>query len=347
MKKTFLILSKIFCTISIISFVCAFLFLAAHTYYHDYYFNTIHGYHNPASEFLAPNKKEMSILLVSDSGSNNLVLRDVLKDAMKSNTYDFALYVGDMTKNASVSAYYWMLNDIKPILKDTPFYTIPGNHDIVRRHGLTKKHFNDKSLYETIMGQRYYWFGYGNTLFITLDSSDETIDDEQFAWLNDTLTKIRPLFKNCIIIGHVPPINSCPECFKAHTTKPETTKRFGEIIKKHNINAMFFGHVHFYSKSKFQNIDFYTTPASGQSIRDPYHPKFGYLSVKIDKRGNVNVTPGFIDFSGPKNEFIMEWFTRDVMGTKVRMVTTTALEISIASLIMAWLLLALSGKKRK
>lgn len=346
MKKTLKVLSKIFFILSIISFVCAFVFLIAHTYFSDKHFNTIHNYHNPQSEFIAKDKKDdISILLVSDTGSNNLVLKKVLAQAQSTNKYDFIMYLGDFTTNASITAYYWMLDDIYPLVKGTPFYTIPGNHDITRRVGLTRKHFKDKAFYETIMGQRYYWFGYGNTLFITLDSSDESLDDIQLTWLDDTLKKIRPMFKNCIIFGHVPPINSRPDFFEDHITTAESTKKFEAIVKKYKINAMFFGHVHFYSQAKFANIDFWTTPASGQSVRNPENPKFGYITVKINKNGRVDVKPEYIDFSGPKHEFFMEWFTRDVTGAKARMTISATLELTIASLIIALLCRVLSKVK--
>ena len=345
MKKAFSVISKIFFGLSVTAFVAAFLFLMAHTYFNDRWFNAIHDFHNPASEFVAKDKSDLSILLVSDTGSKNLVLRKVLQEANASKDYDFIMYLGDLPVNASLVSYYWMLNDLKPFIGDTPFYTLPGNHDVTRRIGLTRKHFKDKSFYETVMGQRYYWFGYGNTLFITLDSSDESLDDEQLTWLDDTLRKIRPMFKNCIIMGHVPPINSCPDCFEDHITDSVSTQKFANIIKKYKINAMFFGHVHFYSKAKFENIDFYTTPSSGQSVRNPKDRRFGYIKVNIDKRGNVAVQPEFIDFHGKKHDFFNEWLTRDVLGPKVRMSITAALKISLLTLILAFICRAFAKRK--
>ena len=345
MKRTLKIISNIFFGLSIAAFVATLLFLIAHAYYSNHYFDAIHDYHNPSSEFMAKDKKDLSILLVSDTGSKNLVLRKVLHAANASKDYDFIMYLGDLPVNASLVSYYWLLDDIKPFIGNTPFYTIPGNHDVTRRIGLTEKYFRDKSFYETIMGQRYYWFGYGDTLFITLDSSYESLDDTQLTWLDDTLRKIRPLFKNCIIMGHVPPINSCPDCFEDHITEPISTQKFADIIKKYKINAMFFGHVHFYSKAKFQNIDFYTTPSSGQTVRDPNNNRFGYLRVNIDKRGNITVQPEFIDFHGPKYDFFAEWLTRDVLSPKIHIIITMALNISLPIFILAFIFQAFAKRK--
>ncbi|MBO7645057.1 MAG: hypothetical protein J6S57_01985 [Alphaproteobacteria bacterium] len=171
-------------------------------------------------------------------------------------------------------------------------------------------------------------------MIITLDSSDETMDEVQLTWLENTLKKIRPMFKNCIIFGHVPPVNSRPDYFGDHVTTPETTEKFVIIIKKHKINAMFFGHVHFFSKARFANIDFWTTPSSGQSVRNPENPKFGYVTVKISKICKVDVKPEYIDFRVHKHTFFTEWFTRDISSVKVRMLISTAGKIVLLTLIL-------------
>lgn len=318
------IVSKIFFILSALFFIITVVLMGAHTFSSDRYFNAIHDFHNPNSEFIENKNTNTSILLISDTGSGNLVLRDALENALKSKKYDFVMYLGDFAKNASVTGFYWMLNEIKPVLNNTPFYTIPGNHDITRRIGLTKKHFKDKSLYETIMGARYYWFGYGDTLFVTLDSSDETLDDKQLVWLDNTLKKIRPMFKNCIIFGHVPPANSGVD----HIMTNDSAQKFEHILKKYKINAMFFGHIHMYSHGNFANIDFYTTPSSGQAIRDPKIHKFGYLDVNIGKNGTVKVEPKYIDFVGNKHSPFTEWFVRDISSVKVRMIIVAGLLLS-------------------
>ena len=335
MKKSNFI-SKIFFWVAGAFFVCAFVLLFAHTFYNDKYSNAIHGFNNPGSEFLVPDKTGASILMVSDTGSNDILLRAIIDNAFRSKKYDFVMYLGDLTKNASITGYYWMLDEIKPSLGNVPMYTIPGNHEISRRIGMSHSFFKDKSFYETVMGARYYWFGYGNTLFVTLDSSDETLDDKQLVWLENTLKKIRPMFRNCIIIGHVPPANSRPDFFADHIMTADTNKKFESIIKKYKINAMFFGHVHFYSRGSFAGVDFYTTPSSGQSIRDLENPQYGYMSVDIDKNGKVSVMPGYIDFVGQRRHNFAEWFARDVLSVRVRMVISVALILSLVSLVIGF-----------
>lgn len=322
-------LSKILFWIAGVFFACAFILLFAHTFYSDKYFNAIHDFRNPQSEFIAKDKHGASILMVSDTGSNDLLLRKIIDDAFQNKKYDFVMYLGDLTKNASIAGYYWMLNQIKPSLGDVPMWTIPGNHEISRRIGMSHNYKKDRAFYETVMGAGYYWFGYGDTLFITLDSGDESMDDNQLVWLNDTLQKIRPMFHNCIIIGHVPPTNSRPDYFSDHIMKPDSIKKFESIVRKYKINAMFFGHVHFYSHGNFAGIDFYTAPSSGQSIRNPENPKFGYISVDIDKNGKLSVAPNYIDTPIAKRSRFTEWFARDVLSVRVRLTIVAALMLSL------------------
>ena len=109
----------------------------------------------------------------------------------------------------------------------------------------------------------------------------------------------------------------------------DTIKKFETIVRKYKINAMFFGHVHFYSHSNFAGIDFYTTPSSGQYVRNPENPNFGYISVDIDKNGKVNVVPNYIDTPLTKRSGFTEWFARDVLGYRVRLTIAAALILSL------------------
>ena len=323
MKKT---VSKIFLLLSGILVVLTIILSLINTFYSDYYFKIKHDFANPNSEFIENKKSDTSILLLSDSGSNNLILKKVLQQALTSQKYDFIMYLGDFVQTGSVTEFYWMLNDIKPVLKETPFYTIPGNHDIKRKIGKIK--IKDKSFYETIMESRYYWFGYGDTLFITLDSSDETLDKKQLEWLDTTLKKIRPMFQNCIILSHVPPVNSKIN----HIMTFETAKKFKQIIKNYKINAMFFGHVHFFSHEIFANIPCYTSPSSGQSAR---FQTYGYLNVDINKNGIIKVEPKYVEVTGKRREFIKEWFISEILSVKCRVIILSLLRLSLISLIIA------------
>lgn len=75
---------------------------------------------------------------------------------------------------------------------------IPGNHEIADRFGSDNKYF-----YRMVFGPLYYWFSYGNVMFIGLDSSEERYDDAQLEWLEDVLEK-------CVRISGI--ASSIPTC---------------------------------------------------------------------------------------------------------------------------------------
>lgn len=326
-------LSQIFIGLAAVAFFAGVGVLATHAYFDDYFFDSVQAFDHPASKFLNPTAQDITVLLASDSGSYNRILEATIVLARKAHPeYDFMMYLGDMAVTGSITGYYWMLEEILPKLTGLPMYAIPGNHDVTRREGLAKQTVVNKAFYTTVMGPAYYWFGYGNTLFIALDTSTPDISDAQLAWLSDTLKNIRPKFRHCVIFNHMPPINTRPDFFEDHTMNPASADALARVLRGHKINAMFFGHVHYFSTGKFAGIPIYTLPASGQSVRDKNESRWGYVTLKINRNGVVSVEPSYIDFVGPKRESMEEWWARDILSTKGRNVVTLVFYVFAAFL---------------
>lgn len=174
----------------------------------------------------------------------------------------------------------------EPVEK-TPLYAVPGNHEILSVNGVV-----DRSLYNEVFGPGYYWFSYGDVLFIGLDSSTSAYDDEQLQWLDKTLAKIRPQFKYCVIFSHVPPVNV--KVPNDHRLFDESRDRFAEVIRNRGVNLLISGHVHYYSESEFAGVPLITLPSSGQPIRSEIK-KFGYVMFKADRDGIVKIRPVYVD----------------------------------------------------
>ena len=280
---------------------------------------------HPTSQFLQPDADEITVLIASDTGSNNHVLESVVADARRANPhYDFMMHLGDMA-TTSITGYYWILHEVRPKLAGTPLYAIPGNHDVYKR--IAGVYHENVAYYTTVMGAAYYWFGYGDTLFIALDTSTSDMDDVQLAWLDATLKKIRPMFRNCIVFSHVPPINPRPELVSNHNMTPESAAKFADIISKYKIDAIFCGHVHFYSQTPFAGTTLYTIPPSGQDSRDPNDSRYGYVVLKMDKTGIHDLDLRYIDFGGDTREFFEEWWARDILSTRAQDCISVALTV--------------------
>ncbi len=319
-------LSKIFLVLATVSLVCCVGLLLTHTYFNNHFFHVASELQHPASQFFKNDRDTVSVLVASDSGSNNYVLEHVISHARRTHgDYDFMMHLGDMA-TTSITGYYWMLSEIRPRLHGMPLYTIPGNHDVTKR--VAGKYETNKAYYTTVMGPAYYWFGYNNTLFIALDTSMSDLDAVQAHWLDETLRNIRPLFRNCVIFSHVPPINVRPDWAPDHTMHADDAARFADIIRKYKIDAIFCGHVHFYSKTPFAGTTLYTIPASGQEPRDRDNPSYGYVSLVAHKNAPLDVDVEYVHFDGDKREFIEEWWARDILSTRSQDLVSVLLSLT-------------------
>ena len=129
----------------------------------------------------------------------------------------FILYLGDLVRYRNISHFRWIISELDEKL-EFPFLHDSGNHEIANHFGR-----QDKSLYKMLFGPLYYWFSYGDVMFIGLDSSEEKYNEAQLSWLEDVLEKIRPHYKYCIVHTHVPPLskpqwkkNLCRQVDRAH-----------------------------------------------------------------------------------------------------------------------------------
>lgn len=226
-------ISKIFFWTAGVLAALTFALMATHVYLGTRHFDTGRNFFPPSSQFLHPDHKEFAFAVMGDTGDNNLVLEKLVARARRSSDrHSFILYLGDLVMNRDEANFYWMLSELRPALHRMPFYMVPGNHDVERGDNV------DKSFYRSVMGDTYYWFGYGDTLFIGLDSSGHYIEPRQLKWLKNTLEKVRPMFQHCIIYSHRPPI--VPKGALNHVLDEASTQKLKDIITKHDIDAMFF-----------------------------------------------------------------------------------------------------------
>lgn len=320
--NTYKILSKICFWISGAVFAMVFILAMLHIYLGDRHFDSGRSFFPPASEFMESKKSEFSVALISDTGRNNLVLERILDDVRGgARKHSFILYLGDFVMDMDRTNFYWMLWEIRPKIRRLPMYFIPGNHD-VERNGQV-----DKSFYRSVLGQTYYWFGYNDVLFIGLDSSGHYIEAEQFEWLRETLANVRPLFKHCVIFSHRPPVN--PPKMPIHKMSEADASRLAEIIRPYKIDAMFFGHVHYFSKYDFAGVPIYTTPTSGQGSR--VDDRYGYISLTFDKNGIKKVEPKYVEYTGILREHFELLWSGHILSQKLRRIVTVMMTIVIVS----------------
>ncbi len=197
--------------------------------------------------------------------------------AIKDNYVDFVISTGDIGhKPGSISSYNWLAERLENALGNTPFFPTPGNHDreskIVLDDGM--------KAYKTVFGNPDYWFSFGETLFISLNSAREIVTDESLSFLEQTLKDQRGRYKGLIVFSHVPPIdlrNGTPD-----SLPKDNAERVHHILSQYAPTLYLCGHQHCFSQWDFNGIPLVVTAASGQKSRSQEHGN-GFLIVTMNK----------------------------------------------------------------
>jgi Calcineurin-like phosphoesterase len=153
---------------------------------------------------------------------------------------------------------------VSRLIKDgnVPYFMAAGNHDVTsgltsgapgRAEGLrnfltlNEKLFPKDGSPRRLSGYPAYAFGFGNTLFLTIDSNIAD-DDQQFAWAKSQLEGLnRSRFPNIVAFIHHPIFSSGPH--GAISIEPPTATlrtRYMPLFNAHHVKAVFSGHEHLF-----------------------------------------------------------------------------------------------------
>lgn len=276
----------------------------------------------PAGSVMEPNVKDFSFAVASDTGAKDEQIEEIIEKVADGKNR-FMLYLGDLVRYKNISHFNWMVTEMSERAK-LPIYMIPGNHEVENVF-----HHVDKSSYRSVFGQLYYWFSYGEVMFIGLDSSEEKYSNAQLEWLENIMDKIRPEYKYCIVYTHVPPMNS--DQWIKKMKKHESVNRLGEILVKNNIDLILSGHVHTFSKETVWGIPLVTVMSSGQPIRSEIK-KYGYVTVEVSAEGIGKVEPHYLDNQhNKKTEYVERFFSSTMADDRMFVI---ALSLIIVGLVI-------------
>ena len=191
----------------------------------------------------------------------------------------FIFCLGDMVHRHTTLDFHHVLQEMREHLS-LPLYAVPGNHD--------KSDSNGWGLYRSFFGQDYYFFGYGDTLFIALNTADSDLPAAQQSFLRETLAREWIKYARCVIVCHVPPVDPRPE--GSQCMEEEAVEIFREIIEPYRIDLIISGHLHQYADLEFAGTRLVIVPSAGQEIRDPENKMFGCVLFSFEQNGNITVT---------------------------------------------------------
>lgn len=224
-----------------------------------------------------PPVEEWSFAVLGDSSfscrmcdwTNEKVLADMSRDQ-----FDFAVHVGDFLDSGTGEEYWGYLDRIGNLL--FPIIHIPGNHDV------SASNQKDTNLFQKYFGEPYFYFDYQNARFIILNNSAHEFGDGQRAWLDKTLTEAKERLK--FVFMHIPTFN--PSRRKAYLIKwDEDIEPFEEIVRRHKVDLIFTGHLHFFHDTVHQGVRNIITGGGGDFLYEiPENGGFHHW-VKINIKG--------------------------------------------------------------
>lgn len=187
----------------------------------------------------------------------------------------FVVQAGDLTLMDTVNddgeaIRQWDLfkKHIKPLT--SPFFPVPGNHDLNGPVGTR--------IWTQVWGPLYYSFDYCNSHFIVLNSfvkvgtNELALGVKQTSWLTEDLQKTTA--ENVFVFMHH------PIWFKKQTWEP-----YHKLFTTNRVRAVFGGHTHVYDYVLLDNIKYIVTVASQEQTK-PHDIEIGQFPHLIQ----VNVT---------------------------------------------------------
>ncbi len=219
--------------------------------------------------------------VISDTRGNQTVFEEALR-RIKGEDVCLILHAGDIVKRVKPRYFDWVLHELDEEGLTVPFCPVPGNHELDDHAAIGT---DQLKLYKRSFGPRRYWFSYANVLFVAFDDSTERCLPEDLEWLEATLDRLRGQYDLCFVYMHVPPRDPRPG--KQYALKLAGADKLMAVLKKHDVTAVFAGHLHAYGEDKLEGIPIYITGGAGErkEADEPHH----YLICTVGADGSYEV----------------------------------------------------------
>ncbi len=176
---------------------------------------------------------------------------------------------GDLSTSASALPY----RRVRQLLRHVPvpLSAIPGNHDIVHSDVVDLRYFH------SLFGADNHAFRLGPAQFVLLNNAWGSLKDEQFAWLEETLSGNTAPF--LLVFCHKPIFDLRPGMSYAMEWR-EHALRLHEMFAQHGVTAVFSGHIHSLLTEQRDGVTYVISGGAGSKLaaaEDEYH----FLSVHV------------------------------------------------------------------
>lgn len=198
----------------------------------------------------------ITFIVFGDSGTGSEA-QIKLAGVMEQYPVDLILHTGDIAYDAGTEEELQknFFDVYAPILKKTPFYPAPGNHDYVT---------DNLGPYLTRFAKnKYYSFDTPAVHFVSLDVVG-SIEEEMIGWLEEDL-KLAQGKRWVVVYFHYPPFSSG----STHGGNKAVREQLVPLLDKYGVNFVFSGHEHHYERMKpINNVTYIITGGGGASLYD-------------------------------------------------------------------------------
>lgn len=200
---------------------------------------------------------------------------------------DFVIVCGDLVNHAGneeeAKAY---LDGAAKLDKAIPLYHVCGNHDydVSRPESL--------GWYQARFGHPWYRFTHKNSLFVVFESTmvkygseDQPQYQWQMQWLEQTLAAAKDRnYDHITVYTHYPlALRKADEEDEYFNLPKDRRMKLLELFHKHDVKAVFSGHLHHNAYVKDGDLELITTSSSGIALEQMGQPKdpLGFRIVKM------------------------------------------------------------------
>jgi len=164
---------------------------------------------------------------------------------------EFLIHLGDCVPISTVET----IGSFSAELEDlhVPFHITPGNHDVK----------GNSSLFYREFGGGDYHFEHSGVLFISLDSSNQSISESQFSWLESILAGSGNRRK--VVFTHVPSFNPLPG--ESHGfIDTGVAARLREMMEIYRVDIVIAGHIHLFNHTRYETTEYIVSGGGGARL---------------------------------------------------------------------------------
>jgi len=214
-----------------------------------------------------------TFIVMGDVKDSTPTFESLLDIAEKENP-SFIIILGDIVNHRSEVNHKLFAYEISEYASKTPFFIVPGNHDISHEDGFGLEDF------EQTYGPAQFYFTIGSYLFVFLNDLPEyNQNGEYLDFLEGALQANSSITKKTFVFTHIPPsgLSDLLECSGA-----PNSKRFTDIVQKYHVDYVFAGDHHGYIKTEKDGTTYTITGGGGSRLRGSKGRFHHFVEINIE-----------------------------------------------------------------